>query len=400
MSNHGQLVDSLLAHLLPNATARSTFRAEAAVHLPGSGGLVAMTVTDSAYLPFLQDWRDRLAGFGLSHAFVVAFDDGVVQRHKATVAGGAARVVAEARRLDMLCLAYHHLRELRIGPSGQGLDGLGLEVGEKDIVTWRSTALLLSLLGSRARVLFTEMDVFWVQSPMPLLDSLLGPAGPDTLLCASNRRELSANQCNVGMLAMRGAREGLLASALACIADSWIRRGSALGRHGQAAFNTLVSTRECHTRFFPAVTSATIDGLAKASSSSHLPLPMEPTARVHMLPPAVYALNQPRSPSSNPSWGPIARGLTASVHLTAMCFEKGCGAEPGGAKPTVLRALYNGGRWPMAGSYFYLADVHQPMVQLLVGKADGSVSSKVPPPITEEALRRAKRSGLNTNRQG
>ena len=63
----------------------------------------------------------------------------------------------------------------------------------------------------------------------------------------------------------------------------------------------------------------------------------------------------------------MTRGTTRAVHLTAMCFERGCGAEPNGAKLAVLHALYHRGAWPPPATYCRLADVHRPMVRELFG---------------------------------
>ena len=68
-----------------------------------------------------------------------------------------------------------------------------------------------------------------------------------------------------------------------------------------------------------------------------------------------------------PKWGNITRDETISLHLTAMCFKQGCGAEPNGAKVAVLHALYHKGVWPSSNSFIPLADIHRSMVHQMVG---------------------------------
>jgi hypothetical protein len=305
---------------------------------------VVLTALDAAYAAFLQHWQSRMARFGLRQAVVVAFDAGVVRRPGTRATNPSISVVEQATNLRMSVLRYAHTLDF----ARPGMDGLGREIGEKDIVVWRTVALLLAFLGEHGRVLFSEMDVYWALSPMPLLDTLARHNVSDRLLCAKNRRAARSPQCNIGMLAMRGSSVDALARALSCAADAWLLDGGRLGSHGQAAFNALARRKLC--------------GLDFAGDAPRVDEATGSRAVVQMLPPAEHANNQPSAPRDNPSWGPIERGVTASVHLTAMCFVKGCGAEPDGAKLTVLRALY-AGRWPRGG--FRLANVHKPMVQLL-----------------------------------
>ena len=164
----------------------------------------------------------------------------------------------------------------------------------------------------------------------------------DALRCMANDRNPTSRNCNIGLLAAVASVDQRVAAALDCVADQWeaalLAGDGSRGSHGQSFFNRAIGSKgECR-----------ID-------------------RVQRLPPDAYATNQPRGPGSNPAWGNVTRGTTRAVHLTAMCFERGCGAEPNGAKLAVLHALYHRGAWPPASTYCRLADVHRPMVRELFG---------------------------------
>uniref|UniRef100_A0A7S2IBE3 Nucleotide-diphospho-sugar transferase domain-containing protein n=1 Tax=Haptolina brevifila TaxID=156173 RepID=A0A7S2IBE3_9EUKA len=343
---------------------------------------VVMTALDSAYVPFLRSWRLRMAQFGLRQAVVIAFDENVVRNRVRSLS--SLSVATEARRLRMVVLPYKHAVDLSGAP---GLDALGRELGEKDIAIWQCVALLLSVLGEHGRVLFTEMDVFWVKTPVPLLDSLSDRYTADTLLCSSAWRIAKPNECNIGMLAMRGSRDNVLARSFACAASRWLTRGSTLGSHGQKAFNRVVQLRMCNLAF-----------QKNASLANH----QTAGASVFFLPPEEHTSNQPHSQWDNPNWGPISLATTASVHLTAMCWEKCCGAETGGAKLAVLTALYDEGVWPSRSTYFWLADLHRPMVSLLAGTKSAAQVLPSPmtlsPQLTEGQLKKeAKQRSANAN---
>lgn len=318
---------------------------ESAREAIGNTRTIVFTALDATYLSFLEPWQSRFADFSrLSWPLVLALDDNVVARRgRRESDGGLARVVAEARRLTLRCLTYDSRALTSIAPvrGKRGFDELGRELGRKDLVVFRVYAMLLRAIGARGKLIFSEMDVFWRRSPSALLASLDGEG--DALRCMANDRNPTSRNCNIGLLAAVASGEQRVATALDCVADRWeaalLAGDGSRGSHGQSFFNRAIGSKgECR-----------ID-------------------RVQRLPPDAYATNQPRGPGSNPSWGNVTRGTTRAVHLTAMCFERGCGAElPNGAKLAVLHALYHRGAWPPPATYCRLADVHRPMVRELFG---------------------------------
>ena len=315
----------------------------------------------------------------------------------------------EAARLGLPCLKATQRGEAPFKNAGKVLDELGRNLGESDTLVWLTAAHALTLLGPESRLLYHDMDVFWKGSPLRLLDHLHEP--PGSVHCAiNNRAKRGGALCNIGVLAFQErsaaatkarqnaqSKHATLADSLTCAAEKWRKevidalseKRNAAATNGQAMYNRIFRTRMCgFDRIeddIPQNGSAARKGYP-ASSPSFAEHPER--ILVHALPAERCASNQPRWPSGNPDWGDITRDGTLSLHLTSMCFVKGCGAEPNGVKVSVLHALYSKGVWP-SSDYFRLADIHRPMVHRMVGPRGQPWNGSLPENMTELLLYRA-----------
>ena len=331
------------------------------------GAPVVFTMLDPAYLAFLHQWSRRMDHFGIHQRFAMAL-------RNETLIG------REAARIGLPCLQATQ-REIAPFKTAALLDKLGQTLGESDTLVWRMAAHALKLLGSEARLLYHDMDVFWAGNPLRLLHHLHEP--PGSVHCALNdRSKRGGRRCNIGLLAFHersaaatkarhaaASEHPTLADSLICAAEKWRQEvidavnqeRPPAAKNGQAMYNRIFWLRSCgFDRVEDEIPQQGSDNRSARTATRE-------RITVHALPAEQFASNQPRTAASNPSWGNITRDETISLHLTAMCFKQGCGAEPNGAKVAVLHALYHKGVWPSSNSFIPLAEIHRPMVHQMVG---------------------------------
>jgi len=121
------------------------------------GARVVVTMSDSAYGEFVQPWASRMAMLNWTHQVFIALDDAVAQTAQAHV----PCVVNYKGIMSTVPKGITSLVGLLPAQAGLGkFDVMGI-LAEQNI----------------EMALFSEMDVFWIQDPAPML--MAGPPFSD-----------------------------------------------------------------------------------------------------------------------------------------------------------------------------------------------------------------------------
>jgi len=158
------------------------------------GARVVVTMSDSAYGEFVQPWASRMAMLNWTHQVFIALDDAVAQTAQAHV----PCVVNYKGIMSTVPKGITSLVGLLPAQAGLGkFDVMGI-LAEQNI----------------EMALFSEMDVFWIQDPAPML-----MAGPP-LVTTTDRPWLG--DPNIGVIRVKP--DGRIARFLKELAIGWNAR--------------------------------------------------------------------------------------------------------------------------------------------------------------------------------
>ena len=251
------------------------------------------TVLDERYIDILPYWTHRMFNFKLYNLIVLFLGHSCVLSRTHS----QFSLIALKKTAENLKIAYD-VQTCENFNTFNSLPTFGKHLGRVDLAKF---IFVYDQLRRSKKFLLTEMDIFWVQTPQIFLNYITSK-----ITCSTNNHAFT--ECNIGLIGFSHSNR----NSLKCIIKKW---NSTPAMFGQSFFNNqLIVHKKCH-------------------------------ANILVVRDNRFTMNRPKFQENFPRYDLSVKPV--SVHLTSMCWQKGCSEEVAGAKMSVLHALYHNGTWPV-----------------------------------------------------